>query len=81
MAFVPSLSLFIAEDRENFERGRKQARKREGKTRERDPSPHPSPEKKREGMKIERLGMKGEELLELASNIVKIFVFNFLFFN
>ena len=61
-----------------------QARKREGKKRGRKRSPLPFPGKGREqkfreakgggmeGMKIERLGMKGNEFLELASNIYKI---------
>jgi hypothetical protein len=58
--------------------------KRKGKKMGRDPSPHPFHGKGREqkfreakgggmeGMKIERLGMKGNEFLELASNIYKI---------
>ena len=53
--------------------------KRSAQARKRERSPLPFPGKgteiqrgQGEGMKIDRLGMKGKEFLELASNIFKI---------
>jgi hypothetical protein len=50
----------------------RQPRKREGKKRGKEGNGNSERPRGRERMKIDRLGMKGKEFLELALNIFKI---------